>query len=124
MEGFVNRLKDDIQTSGMGRMRRKWRRPRLGYFRNAVVNYWRGLFPETKTKVAHNGRISLYATLGIGQKQFSLNAPASRLKKSCRGAKSKCLSLSLIPLSQNGLHSTNKSPLQKIMSPRAGKLWS
>jgi len=45
--------------------------------------------PETKAKIAHNGRISLYATQGIGQKQFSLNAPASRLKKSCRGLKSK-----------------------------------
>gem|GEM_PF-5561938 len=48
--------------------------------------------PETKAKIAHNGRISLYATQGIGQKQFSLNAPASRLKKSCRGLKSNFLS--------------------------------
>jgi len=50
-----------------------------------------GLLPETKVEEAHNGRISLYATLGIGKKQFSLNAPASRLKKSCRGVKSEFL---------------------------------
>jgi len=41
--------------------------------------------PETKASLAHNGSISLAAPQGIGEKQFSLNAPASRLKKSCRG---------------------------------------
>jgi len=50
------------------------------------------LLPETKAKLAHNGRISLDATQGIGQKQFSLNAPASSLKKSCRVVKSSFLS--------------------------------
>jgi len=56
------------------------------------LSFKAGLFPETKAKVAHNGRISLYATQGIGQKQFFLNAPASRLKKSCRGLRSNFLS--------------------------------
>jgi hypothetical protein len=54
-----------------------------------------GLLPETKAKTAHNGSISLYATPRIGQKQFSLNAPAPKLKKSCRGVKSSFLFISL-----------------------------
>jgi len=46
-----------------------------------------GLLPETKAKIAHNGRISLDTTRRIGEKRSSRNAPASRLKKLCRGRK-------------------------------------
>jgi hypothetical protein len=55
--------------------------------RQAIID-----FAGNQSQPARNGSISVDAPQGVGGNQYSLNAPASNLKKSFRGTKSKCRS--------------------------------
>jgi hypothetical protein len=84
----------------------------------AGVSTKAGLLPETEASLAHNGSISLDAPQGIGEKQFSLNAPASSLKKSCWGHE-KQFPLVTLPRSMRD-SAAKKRPPPKLRQQKQG----